>query len=29
LIAQVVKRYERRRVIETERRLIDNGPVEG
>jgi transposase-like protein/IS1 family transposase len=27
LIAQVVKRYERRRVIETERRIIDGTPV--
>src|SRR6266567_4711640 len=27
LIAQVVKRYERRRVVETERRIIDNTPA--
>jgi hypothetical protein len=29
LIAQVVKRYERRRVVETDRRLIDGTPVPG
>src|SRR5438128_4651435 len=27
LIAQVVKRYERRRVVETERRLVDGAPA--
>src|SRR5260370_17959155 len=27
LIAQVIKRYERRRVIETERRIVDGTPV--
>ena len=27
LIAQVVKRYERRRVVETERRIIDGTPA--
>src|SRR2546426_2582991 len=28
LIAQVVKRYERRRVVETERRLVDGTPAD-
>jgi hypothetical protein len=27
LIAQVVKRYERRRVVDTERRLVDGTPA--
>src|SRR5436309_12815501 len=27
LIAQVIKRYERRRVVETERRLVDGTPA--
>jgi hypothetical protein len=27
LIAQVVKRYARRRVVETERRIVDGTPV--
>ena len=29
LIAQVVKRYERRRVVETERRIVDGTPARG
>ena len=29
LIAQVVKRYERRRVVETERRIVDGTPAQG